>query len=103
MGNLYYINLKRIYNDIKIKDSESINMPSFSGIKTQLYIKVNKNIQEDIKDIDLNSEYFETIDDETFLIYNEDKILIFQSTLQVKIMFDNHNDISIDGTFYSTP
>jgi len=103
MENLYNIKLKRIYDDIKINDPEHINMPNFIGIKTQLYNKsITKDI-ENIKDIDINSDYFKIINGDTFLIYNNDKILSFQSNIQAKIMFDNPNDIFIDGTFYSAP
>lgn len=88
MENLYKNKLKPIYDDIKIYDPEHINRPSFTGIKTQLYNKINKKIPkdiEDIKDININSDYFKTINGDTFLIYNDDKILIFQSYIQVKL------------------
>ena len=40
---------------------------------------------------------------EDFLIYKYNKISIFQSGIQAKLMIDNSSYIFIEGTFYSAP
>ena len=81
-------------------------MPKFEGIKTQLYEKLNKNVPKDVEDIntiDFNSNYFKTLYKEKFLVYHDEELIILQSKIQAKIMYDNSKDVFIDGTFYSAP
>jgi len=104
--NIFTVKLKRIYEDIKIKNTAPENMPKFEGIKTQLYEKLNKNFPKDVEDIntiDFNSNYFKNLYNEKFLVYHDEELIILQSNIQAKIMYDNSKDIFIDGTFYSAP
>ena len=104
--NIFTVTLKRIYEDIKIKNTAPENMPKFEGIKTQLYEKLNKNVPKDVEDIntiDFNSNYFKTLYKEKFLVYHDEELIILQSKIQAKIMYDNSKDVFIDGTFYSAP
>ena len=86
-----------IINDLK-------NIPNFSTIKSFIYREINRNLHKEInslEDLDLESPYTKTKNNKQFLIYKSEKIAIFQSELQTKLMFENYSDIFIDGTFFS--
>ena len=74
--------------------------------KNSIYRKINRNLPKQINsldELDLESPYTQTKNDKQFLIYKSEKIAIFQSELQSKLMFENYSDILIDGTFFSVP
>ena len=97
--NIYTVKLKRILEDIKIKNDAPENMPRFEGIKTKLYKELNENAPKDVEDIntiDFNSNYFKTLYGEKFLVYHDKDLIILQSKIQTKIMNENLKDIFID-------
>ena len=82
------------------------NMPKFSTVKSALYREINKKYPDEINslnELDFESSYTKTKTNEEFLIYKSNKIAIFQSEIQTKIMLDNCTNIFIDGTFFSAP
>ena len=104
--NCFNLKIKKLYEDILIKSKEPETIPKFNGIKTQLYLKLNKNLPNDIgnlSQVDVENDYFKTEDGENFVIYNDNNVIILQSKFQSKIMFENSDDIFLDGTFYSAP
>ena len=104
--NCLNLKIKKLYEDILIKSKEPETIPKFNGIKTQLYLKLNKNLPNDVDNlsqVDVENDYFKTEDGENFVIYNDNNVIILQSKIQSKIMFENSDDIFLDGTFYSAP
>ena len=104
--NCFNLKIKKLYEDILIKSKEPETIPTFNGIKTQLYLKLNKNLPNDVDNlsqVDVENDYFKTEDGENFVIYNDNNVIILQSKFQSKIMFENSDDIFLDGTFYSAP
>ena len=78
------------------KQQKRAALQEFNKIKTQLYVKLNKNLPKDIDNInqiDVNSVFKKTLSGNKFLIFKNDTILILQSDIQAKIMKDNLNDI----------
>jgi hypothetical protein len=56
---------------------KGIKIPAFNSIKSILYKEINKNLPNDIKNLEdapSNSIYYSTCDDEEFLIF---KIMIY--------------------------
>jgi len=105
--NCFNLKIKKLYEVILIKSKEPETIPKFNGIKTQLYLKLNKNLPNDVDNlsqVDVENDYFKTEDRENFVIYNDNNvIIILQSKIQSKIMFENSDDIFLYGTFYSVP
>ena len=104
--NCFNLKIKKLYEDIHIKSKEPETIPKFNGIKTQLYLKLNKNLPNDVinlSQVDVENDYFKTEDGENFVIYNDNNVIILQSKIQSKIIFENSDDIFLDGTFYSAP
>ena len=86
-------------NDLK-------NIPKFSTIKRSIYREINRNLPKQINlldELDFESPYTQTKNNKQFLIYKSEKIAIFQSELQSKLMYENYTDIFTDGTFFSAP
>ena len=81
-------------------------MPRFSIVKSTIYREINKKFPKEINSLNewnFESPYTKTKTNEDFFIYKSNKIAIFQSGIQAKLMIDNSSYIIIDGTFYSEP
>lgn len=60
---------------------KGIRIPSYETVKTTLYKEIHKILPKELKSLNEapeNSPYYKTIEDEKYLIYKDDKILIFQ-------------------------
>ena len=85
--NGYNLKLKKLYEDVLTQNPQPENMPNYAGIKSQLYIKLKKNLPKDIdklSNIDKESGYFKTLYGVKFVIYNDDNVIILQSNIQLK-------------------
>ena len=74
--------------------------------KNSIYREINRNLPKQINsldELDLESPYTQTKNDKQFQIYKSEKIAIFQSELQSKLMYENYYDIFTDGTFFQVP
>ena len=90
-------------NELKLK---VIKIPAFNSIKSTLYKEINKNLPNDIKNLEdapSNSIYYSTCDDEEFFIFKNNDLLFFQSTSLAKIQIKFGDILFCDGTFYSCP
>lgn len=102
--NIFNVSAKKLFVSELANNND--NMPNFSTVKSTIYREINKKYPEEINslnDLDFESSYTKTKTNEEFLIYKSNKIAIFQSEIQTKIMLDNCSDIFIDGTFFSAP
>ena len=71
--------------------------------KNSIYREINRNLPKQINSLDelgLELPYTQTKNYKQFLIYKSEKIAIFQSELQSKLMYENYYDIFTDGTFF---
>ena len=71
--------------------------------KNSIYGEINRNLPKQINsldELDLESPYTQTKNNKHFLIYKSEKIAIFQSELQSKLMYENDTYIFTDGTFF---
>ena len=87
---------KNVYKWINKNDLK--NIPKFSSIKSSIYREIKKNLPKEINslnELDLESPYTKTKNNKQFLIYKSEKISIFQSELQSKLMLENYSDIFI--------
>ena len=99
----YNENLKRAFDEI-CKKIGGIP-PDYTTIKSQLSNYKRKKLPDDIKTFDEipdESIYFKTENDENFMIFKNDDLLIFQSPFQAKL-FSKYKDVFADGTFDSAP
>ena len=68
-----------------------------------MYRTINKNIPKDIEyleDLPVESEYYQTLKGETFLMYKNEHMLIFMSAMQANLLYENNQHVFIDGTLY---
>ena len=93
------------------KDNNHINVhhnisPSFKNHKSALYRYINKDIPKDVDSLDempVESEYYKTIDNENYLAYKSDNMLIFMSKFQAQLLYKYNAHVFLDGTFYTAP
>ena len=67
---------------------------------------INKNQLKDvnnIKDLPIDSEYYNTLGGKAYMFYRSDHILIFMSKIQAEYLYTLKEHIFIDSTFYSAP
>ena len=82
---------------------KGIRIPSYNTVKTTLYKEIRKFLPEEIKSLNEapeNPPYYNTIDNENYLIYKDDKTLIFQSVNLAKIQLKFGTIVFCDATFY---
>ena len=95
--------IKENDNHISIKNEP---MPNFSNLKSAIYRNLNKSMPKDIENLEElpdESEYYQTLTGEVFLMYKKDHMLIFMSPMQANLLYENNHHVFIDGTFYSAP
>ena len=85
---------------------KGIKAPSFNSIKTTLYKEMTKNLPNDIEDFESipdESIYYKTIDNSNFLLYKNNRIVVFQSNNMAKIHAKYGDIVFADATYYSCP
>ena len=95
--------IKENDNHISIKNEP---MPNFTNLKSAIYRNLNKSMPKDIENLEElpdESEYYQTLTGEVFLMYKKDHMLIFMSPMQANLLYENNHHVFIDGTFYSAP
>ena len=100
----FSIKLPKLYKSYSV--DKGIKIPAFNSIKSTLYKEINKNLPNDIKNLEdapSNSIYYSTCDDEEFFIFKNNDLLFFQSTSLAKIQIKFGDILFCDGTFYSCP
>jgi len=102
--NPYNVNTKRVYDGL----IEGMDIfPPYDTIKSQLARTKRKLLEllPDIKNFDEipdESEYYKTKSDESYMIFKNNNLIIFQSPFQA-VLFSKYEDVFADGTFYIAP
>ena len=102
--DLFSIKIPKLYKSFSV--DKGIRGPSFDSIKSGLYKEINKNFPNDVQSFETIPEesiYYKTLDNQDFLAFKNDKILIFQSPNLAKIQIKYGNPVFCDATFYSCP
>lgn len=89
--------LKKIMNQKQCQSLQALN---------STLIKLKKIFLKDVvnlKDVNIENDYFKKVDGKKFVIYKDGKVIILQSEFQSKIIYENSEDIFIYRTFYSVP
>ena len=79
---------------------------TFGKLKHNIYRYINKKIPKDIEsfeELPNESEFYQTIKRDKFLIYKTVSILIFMNIIQAQFLYKYNEHIFIDGTFYVAP
>ena len=102
--NPFDIKPRILFNEI----SQKIGFicPEYDTIKSQINRNINKYLPSDInsfEDIPEKSEYYYTERNENFMIFKNDKLIVFQSPLQTNLFNEYKEDIFADGIFYISP
>ena len=93
-------------NSLQNIDLKQNSSPNFDNIKHNIYRYINKNIPKDIEsleDLPEESDFYNTIKGDTFLIYKTISILIFMSIIQARLLYTYNEHVFIDGTFFVAP
>jgi len=83
MKNPFTIKPKSIYNDIS--KELSLKCLQYKSLSTSILREINKKMPEEIKsfeDIPNDREYFKALDNKSFFLYKDEKMIIFQSKFQ---------------------
>ena len=78
--------MPKLYKNYSV--DEGLRAPSFSSLKSSLYNEVNKNFPKDIislRSAPLNSPFYKTLDNNDFVIYKDNSMVILQSPNLAKI------------------
>ena len=100
----FVLDIHKIYKSISI--DKGIKAPSFCNIKTTLYNEVNENLPKDILNIQnapTDSIYYKTLDNENFVLYKDNYMIILQSPKLAKIHMKLGSIIFCDATFFVCP
>ena len=100
----FSIKLPKLYKSMSA--DKGIRAPSYDDIKSGLYKNMSKILPEEVNsfdDIPDDSIYYKTIDEENFMFFKNDKIIIFQSPNLAKIHIKYGSTVFGDATFYSCP
>ena len=108
------IKSKSVYDeDEAIEEKDNLNIdyklkttPTFDNVKNNIYRYINKHMPKDVnnlKDMPEESEFYKAMTGGNFLAYETDKILIFMSKIQAKLLYQYNDHVFIDGTFYIAP
>ena len=100
----FSIKIPKLYKSVSV--DKGIRGPSFDSIKSGLYKELNKNFPNDVQTFETIPEesiYYKTLDNQDFLAFKNDKIIIFQSPNLAKIQIKFGNLVFCDATFYSCP
>ena len=100
----FSIKIPKLYKSFSV--DKGIRGPSFDSIKSGLYKEINKNFPNDVQSFETIPEesiYYKTLDNQDFLAFKNDRILIFQSPNLAKIQIKYGNPVFCDSTFYSCP
>ena len=79
---------------------------NYNSVRIQMVRKMKKQYPSDVKTFDKisdESDYFKTLRNEDFMIFNNSDIVIFQSPFQAKIYSKYNEDIFTDGKFSIAP
>ena len=91
----FSINIPNLYRSYSA--GKGIKCPNFTSIRKTLYATANKVLPKEInsfEEIPHESEYFYTKDDKEFMIFKNNKIIIFQSPNQAKIQI-RHGELPL--------
>ena len=100
----FALDIHKIYKSISV--DKGIKAPSFCNIKTTLYNEVNENLPKDILNIQnapTDSIYYKTLDNENFVLYKDNYMIILQSPKLAKIHMKFGSIIFCDATFFVCP
>lgn len=89
-----------------ISVDKGIKGPNFSSIKTGLYNALNNNLPNDIlslKNAPEFSPYYKTLDEEEFVIFKNERLVILQSPNLAKIQIELGSIVFCDETFFIAP
>ena len=103
-ANPFDIKPRILFNEISQK--VGFICPEYDTIKSQINRNMNKNLPSDINsfdDIPEKSEYYYTERNENFMIFKNDKLIVFQSPFQAKLFNEYKENLFADGTFYISP
>ncbi|KAG4099871.1 hypothetical protein H8356DRAFT_1423473 [Neocallimastix lanati (nom. inval.)] len=95
---------KHIFN--AISQEMGLTCPEYSTIRSQIIRNINKQFPPNIKsfdDIPIESKYYKTKRNESFIIFKNTDLIIFQSPFQAYLFSNYHKNIFEDGTFYAAP
>ena len=93
-------------NSLQNIDLKQNSSPNFDNIKHNIYRYINKNIPKNIEsfeDLPEESDFYNTIKGDTFLIYKTISILIFMSIIQARLLYKYNEHVFISRTFFVTP
>ena len=100
----FALDIHKIYKSISV--DKGIKAPSFCNIKTTLYNEVNKNLPKDILNLKYaptESIYYKTLDNENYVLYKDNHMIILQSPKLAKIHMKLCSIIFCDATFFVCP
>ena len=100
----FLIKINKLYKTYSA--DKGIKAPSFNSIKTTLYREITKILPNDIEDFESipdESLYYKTIDNNNFLLYKNNRIVVFQSNNMAKIHAKFGDIVFADATYYSCP
>ena len=100
----FTINVPKLYKNYSV--DKGLRAPSFSSIKSSLYNEVNKNLPKDIlslKNAPCNSPFYKTLDNNDFVIYKDNSMVILQSPNLAKIHLKLGSVLFFDATFFVAP
>ena len=99
---LFDVKPKRIFN--KVSQEMGFICPEYDTIKSQITRNINKQLPSDITTFDEipdESEYYKTKRNESFMIFKNHNLLIFQ--FQAELFSKYCEDVFVDGTFFIAP
>lgn len=102
--NPFALKGKSIYKDAT--KNLGLIVPEYNTLKATINRHINKNFPKEItswEEIPDESDYYETISNENFMIRKTDNYIIFQSKTQAVIQHQNDNSLFCDATFYAAP
>lgn len=85
---------------------KGIKASSFNSIKASLYKEINKNLPQDLLNLNEASEnslYYKTLDEEDFVVYKDSRNFILQSPNLAKIQIELGDIVFCDATFFICP
>ena len=85
---------------------KGIKASSFNSIKASLYKEINKNLPQDLLNLNQASEnslYYKTLDEEDFVVYKDSRNFILQSPNLAKIQIELGDIVFCDATFFICP
>ena len=80
---------------------KGIKASSFNSIKASLYKEINKNLPQDLLNLNEASEnslYYKTLDEEDFVVYKDSRNFILQSPNLAKIQIELGDIVFCDAT-----